>query len=176
MFLMPSRFEPCGLSQLYSLRYGTVPIVRADRRLGRYDHRRQRSDTRNQTATGFAFDEYPPVALADAIKRALDLYTDQSAWQKTGRDGHAPRLVLGPQCPRLSRCLCGNAGESAAGTGRAVNQFLTDASPRPRDSAPLEPRPPGGGVPGLRKKLCAFSCSRARNSHDTGIGFAYSES
>jgi len=82
MFLMPSRFEPCGLSQLYSLRYGTVPIVRATGGLVDTITDVNEATLENQTATGFAFDEYHPLALADAIKRALDLYANPPAWQK----------------------------------------------------------------------------------------------
>lgn len=87
MFLMPSRFEPCGLSQLYSLRYGTVPIVRATGGLVDTITDVNEATLANQTATGFAFDEYHPLALADAIKRALDLYADSAAWQKLVETG-----------------------------------------------------------------------------------------
>jgi starch synthase len=78
MFLMPSRYEPCGLNQMYSLRYGTVPIVRAVGGL---------ADTvRNYApgvkgATGFVFDTYAPAALLDALRRALALFDDQPAWK-----------------------------------------------------------------------------------------------
>ena len=67
MFLMPSRFEPCGLNQMYSLRYGTVPVVRRSAAWPtRSRLRAGRSD-----ATGFAFDDYTPAALLATLRRAL---------------------------------------------------------------------------------------------------------
>ena len=78
MFLMPSRYEPCGLNQMYSLRYGTVPIVRAVGGLADTvrDHAPGRRD-----ATGFVFTDYTPAALLGALKRALALFEDQAAWK-----------------------------------------------------------------------------------------------
>jgi starch synthase len=78
LFLMPSRFEPCGLNQMYSMRYGTVPVVRrvgglADTVL---DYGQGRPD-----ATGFAFDEYTPSALLNALTRALALFKDRPRWR-----------------------------------------------------------------------------------------------
>jgi starch synthase len=87
MFLMPSRFEPCGLSQLYSLRYGTVPIVRATGGLVDTITDVNEATLEKGIATGFAFDEYHPLALADAIKRAIDLFADPPAWQKLVETG-----------------------------------------------------------------------------------------
>lgn len=71
MFLMPSRYEPSGLSQMYSLRYGTVPIVRATGGL---------DDTVDE-ATGFKYHGYSTAALFDAIRQALAAYEDHTAWQ-----------------------------------------------------------------------------------------------
>src|SRR6185503_15493704 len=62
MFLMPSRFEPCGLNQMYSLRYGTAPVVRA---LGGL------LDTVREGGTGFVFHDYTPEALLETLRRAL---------------------------------------------------------------------------------------------------------
>ncbi len=72
MFLMPSRFEPCGLNQLYSLRYGTVPIVRAVGGL---------SDTVRDGKTGFVFREYAPEALLRALERALTTFRNRRQWR-----------------------------------------------------------------------------------------------
>jgi len=72
-FLMPSRFEPCGLSQLYSLRYGTVPIVR---RVGGL------ADTVTDGETGIVFDASDPKGLISAITRARALYRNERAWRK----------------------------------------------------------------------------------------------
>jgi starch synthase len=78
-FLMPSRYEPCGLSQLYSLRYGTVPIVRATGGL----------DDTVEPETGFKFGDYSPAALLGAIREALAVWKDQKAWQSLIRRGMA---------------------------------------------------------------------------------------
>ncbi len=76
MFLMPSRFEPCGLNQLYSFRYGTVPIVRATGGLADtvipYD---------GQRGSGFSFRGYSSAEMMDAIKQALNVYADPARWQ-----------------------------------------------------------------------------------------------
>lgn len=72
-YLMPSRFEPCGLNQLYSLRYGTIPIVRATG--GLVDSVIDITEDRNR-ANGIKFYEYSPRALANAIRKALALYAE----------------------------------------------------------------------------------------------------
>lgn len=76
MFLMPSRFEPGGLNQLYSLRYGTVPIVRATG--GLVDTVRAVEED-PEGGTGFVFREYTPEALLGVLRRAVDLYRRQPA-------------------------------------------------------------------------------------------------
>jgi starch synthase len=78
LFLMPSRFEPCGLNQMYSLRYGTVPLVRATG--GLYDTVRN-YDPRSGTGTGFVFDEYSPQALLATLRWALGIFPDREVWQ-----------------------------------------------------------------------------------------------
>jgi starch synthase len=77
MFLMPSRYEPCGLNQIYSLRYGTVPVVRATGGL---------DDTIDED-TGFKFAEYSGLALADAVRRAVQAFSVPDAWQAMMRCG-----------------------------------------------------------------------------------------
>lgn len=72
MFLMPSRYEPCGLNQMYSLKYGTVPIVRATGGL---------NDTID-AETGFKFEWYSPSALAGAFEQALEAYKDRDGWRR----------------------------------------------------------------------------------------------
>jgi len=71
MFLMPSRYEPCGLNQIYSLRYGTVPVVRATGGL----------DDTIEEGTGFKFAEYTGTALLGAIRGAVAAYADREGWQ-----------------------------------------------------------------------------------------------
>jgi starch synthase len=77
LFLMPSRFEPCGLNQLYSLRYGTVPVVRA---VGGLEDTVEDYDGWAH-GTGFKFRDYHPAALLLAVRRALDVHRDRRAWR-----------------------------------------------------------------------------------------------
>jgi len=86
LFLMPSRFEPCGLNQMYSLRYGTLPLVRATG--GLYDTVRN-FDPRTGDGTGFTFDDYSPQALLNTLRWALGVYPDRAAWQRLQRAGMA---------------------------------------------------------------------------------------
>jgi starch synthase len=84
MFLMPSRYEPCGLNQIYSLKYGTVPIVRAT---GGLDDTIEPWDARTGKGTGFKFTEYNGEALLQTIKQALHAFQDQTSWQVLMRNG-----------------------------------------------------------------------------------------
>lgn len=86
IFLMPSRFEPCGLNQLISLRYGTVPVVRA---VGGLADTIKEADLRAGTGNGFTFHEYNSMALFNAIKRALAAYTEKPAWRELQARGMA---------------------------------------------------------------------------------------
>jgi len=85
LFLMPSRFEPCGLNQLYSLRYGTVPVVR---RVGGLADTVEDFDGWHH-GTGFVFKEYDHRALLTAVRRALELFRDKRAWRAMMRRGMA---------------------------------------------------------------------------------------
>jgi len=82
LFLMPSRFEPCGLSQLYNLRYGTVPIVRRVGGLADTVVAASVANVAAGTATGIVFDEATAEALAGAVRRALALYRDRRSWKQ----------------------------------------------------------------------------------------------
>ena len=84
MFLMPSRFEPCGLNQMYSLRYGTVPIVHA---VGGLDDTIQPYTSRARRANGFKFQEPTPDELARVVRQAVRLYHDRPAWRRLMRNG-----------------------------------------------------------------------------------------
>ena len=86
MFLMPSRYEPCGLNQIYSLRYGTVPVVRAT---GGLDDTIEPFDPVSGRGTGFKFSEYTGPALLSAVREALTAYTDKPAWQRLQTNGMA---------------------------------------------------------------------------------------
>jgi starch synthase len=86
MFLMPSRYEPCGLNQIYSLRYGTVPIVRAT---GGLDDTIETFDLEHGTGTGFKFVEYSGGALLYAVRQALHYYADDRIWKRIQLNGMA---------------------------------------------------------------------------------------
>ncbi|MGO8731665.1 MAG: glycogen synthase GlgA [Terriglobia bacterium] len=82
MFLMPSHYEPCGLNQIYSLKYGTVPIVRAT---GGLDDTIEAFD--GQSGTGFKFSEYTGAALLLAIEQAIAAYHQPEVWQQLVSNG-----------------------------------------------------------------------------------------
>lgn len=85
LFLMPSRYEPCGLNQIYSLRYGTPPLVR---RTGGLADTVVDLDEGIDKATGFIFDDASPRALLDTVRRALRLYRDEPAsWRRLVQNG-----------------------------------------------------------------------------------------
>ena len=90
MFLMPSRYEPCGLNQIYSLRYGTVPIVRAtgglDDTIEAFDPEHGPTPGRG---TGFKFEEYSGEALLERCGRRWQYFSDKAAWSRLQINGMA---------------------------------------------------------------------------------------
>lgn len=86
MFLMPSRFEPCGLSQLIAMRYGSIPIVHS---VGGLADTVQEYDPRNHQGNGFTFNNYDPWELFAAIVRALELYRFTDIWRTLQQRGMA---------------------------------------------------------------------------------------
>jgi starch synthase len=86
IFLMPSRYEPCGLNQIYSLRYGTVPVVRAT---GGLDDTIEPFDAASGRGTGFKFSEYTGAALMAALREALGAYADKASWRRLQANGMA---------------------------------------------------------------------------------------
>ena len=84
MFLVPSRFEPCGLEQLYALKYGTVPVVRST---GGLDDTVIDVSLNPQEGTGYKFADYSHEALVEAIKKAVADFADQEKWVQTMRRG-----------------------------------------------------------------------------------------
>ena len=82
LFLMPSRYEPCGLNQMYSLRYGTIPVVRST---GGLADTVIDLDAAPEQGNGFAFQEYDAEKMVDAITRAIRTYADRSGWQRLVR-------------------------------------------------------------------------------------------
>ncbi|MBV8888447.1 MAG: glycogen synthase GlgA [Alphaproteobacteria bacterium] len=85
--VVPSRFEPCGLTQLYALRYGALPIVRRVGGLADTVIDATAATLAEGTATGFAFEEESPQGLLRAVERALALYRDRNAWRRVMRRG-----------------------------------------------------------------------------------------
>ncbi|MGC2300161.1 MAG: glycogen synthase GlgA [Acidobacteriaceae bacterium] len=86
MFLMPSRYEPCGLSQFYAMKYGTVPVVHAT---GGLDSTVEEWNGETRTGTGFKFDIFRPENFLTAIERALGVFPDKDAWEALMRSGMA---------------------------------------------------------------------------------------
>jgi starch synthase len=86
-FLMPSRFEPCGLNQMYSLKYGTLPIVRKVGGLADSVVNVTPETLADDTATGFVFDEYSSSALAACVERAIDVYRQPNVWKDVMKNG-----------------------------------------------------------------------------------------
>lgn len=87
VFLMPSRYEPCGLNQLYSLKYGTVPVVHSTGGLADTITNLSDETLSAGTANGFSFEQYDPAALADALDRACRAYADRDVWGQLVRTG-----------------------------------------------------------------------------------------
>jgi starch synthase len=86
MFLMPSKFEPCGLNQMYSLRYGTVPVVHA---VGGLDDTVQPYTARARHANGFKFGEPSADAMVRTLRQAIRLYHNRPVWEQLMREGMA---------------------------------------------------------------------------------------
>jgi len=84
IFLMPSRYEPCGLNQMYSMRYGTVPVVRA---VGGLVDTVRAYNPKNGQGTGFLFTDYQPAALMAALRSALDAYREPRVWRRLQANG-----------------------------------------------------------------------------------------
>lgn len=79
ILLIPSRYEPCGLTQMYSLRYGTIPVVRAT---GGLDDSIQEFNPGTGSGNGFKFEDYSVEAMISALERAVNLYQQKDGWKK----------------------------------------------------------------------------------------------
>ena len=97
MFLMPSRYEPCGLNQMYSLRYGTVPIVR---RTGGLADSVESFDPATGEGTGVVFNDFDTPALEWALNTALDLYAQPAHWRRLVQNGMARDFSWARQATR----------------------------------------------------------------------------
>ncbi len=84
IFVMPSRYEPCGLNQMYSMKYGTVPVVR---RTGGLADTVENFDERQKTGTGFVFDKYTAESFKTSLVRAITLFGKRRLWYKVVKQG-----------------------------------------------------------------------------------------
>ena len=117
MFLMPSRYEPCGLNQLISLKYGTVPIVRATGGLADTVVGYTPESFSAARANGFSFQPYQPEALLETIRHALELWSDPPRWRRLVRSGMQQdwswtRSAL--EYVKLFERICAKRGPAAA--------------------------------------------------------------
>jgi len=88
MFLMPSRYEPCGLNQIYSLKYGTVPIVRKTGGLADTVHDWDELHSyKLDTGTGFSFNDHTGYALINGVERAINCFSVKNIWEKIQSNG-----------------------------------------------------------------------------------------
>src|ERR1700730_3331931 len=125
---VPSRFEPCGLTQLYALRYGALPLVRRTGGLADTVVDANAVTLADGSATGFVFDEESPEALLEAAARAIALYADRTNWQRlirqamtrdfswaaAARQYQALYQTLMPRAARRSGHAAGRSGRRAA--------------------------------------------------------------
>jgi starch synthase len=84
IFLIPSRYEPCGLTQMYALKYGTIPVVRAT---GGLNDTIIQFDGRTKKGNGFKFEPYDPSAFFEAIRQAVKLFKNSKVWKKVMTNG-----------------------------------------------------------------------------------------
>jgi len=118
LFLMPSRYEPCGLNQIYSLKYGTVPVVRAT---GGVDDTIEDFDPEQQTGTGFKFHEYKAERLLEKLNEALSVYADKKLWRRLMENGMKADFSWDRSAQsyvELYERLCGTAGHAGGENGR----------------------------------------------------------
>jgi starch synthase len=127
MFLMPSRYEPCGLNQIYSLKYGTVPIVRAT---GGLDDTIEAFDIEHGTGTGFKFVEYSGAAMIRSVRQALHLFMDERIWRRIQLNGMAKDFSWKGSAVEYAKVY------AAARTVRGL-PAIPEAAPAPRNQKPV---------------------------------------
>jgi starch synthase len=134
LFLMPSHYEPCGLNQIYSLKYGTVPVVRAT---GGLDDTVEAFDLEHGTGTGFKFEEYSGGAMMYAIRQALHHFADERIWKRIqlngmGKDfswkGPAAEYAKVYEAARAARGLATVRGGAAAARGPRNQKPVTTSN------------------------------------------------
>ncbi len=147
MFLMPSRYEPSGLNQMYSLKYGTVPIVRAT---GGLDDSIEPFDVEHGTGTGFKFKEYTGEALLFAVRQALHHYMDERIWKRIQLNGMAKDFSWKKPAAEYAKLY--EAARAARGSS-PVAQSSGKAGQGLEQAAPgTEEVPPGSGQAGRGTK------------------------
>ena len=120
MFLMPSRYEPCGLNQIYSLRYGTVPVVRAT---GGLEDTIEPFDSQTGRGTGFKFEPYDGASLLGCLRQALLTYRKEKAWKQLPANGMAKDFswnVSAAEYLRLYETARKSRNVRAAGSSKIV--------------------------------------------------------
>jgi starch synthase len=127
LFLMPSRYEPCGLNQIYSLKYGTVPIVRAT---GGLDDTIEAFDIEHGTGTGFKFVEYSGAAMLRSVRQALHLFMDERIWRRVQLNGMAKDFSWKSSAVEYLKVY------AAARTTRGL-PAIAEAAPAPRNQKPV---------------------------------------
>jgi starch synthase len=103
IFMMPSRYEPCGLNQLYSLKYGTVPVVHETGGLADTITNLTAETQAAGTANGFSFNQYTPNALAEALDRACRAYANRPVWEQLIRTGMTQNWSWGHSAQEYGR-------------------------------------------------------------------------
>ena len=127
MFLMPSRYEPCGLNQIYSLKYGTVPIVRAT---GGLDDTIEAFDIEHGTGTGFKFVEYTGTAMIRSVRQALHLFMDERIWRRIQLNGMTKDFSWKASAVEYVKVY------AAARTARGL-PAVVEPAPAPRNQKPV---------------------------------------
>lgn len=128
MFLMPSRYEPSGLNQMYSLKYGTVPIVRAT---GGLDDSVENFHLEHGTGTGFKFEEYSGGALMYAVRQALQHFMDERIWKRIQLNGMAKDFSWKAPAAEYARVY------EAARAARGLAPVQRAAGKGPRNQKPV---------------------------------------
>jgi len=116
-FLMPSQYEPCGLNQMYSLRYGTPPVAR---RTGGLADTIEPYDAAGETGTGFLFDHYTAEGLRWALDQALAAYADRARWAALQKRGMAKDFGWGVSAARYVELYRAMLGDPADAAGASV--------------------------------------------------------
>jgi starch synthase len=125
LFLMPSRFEPCGLNQMYSLRYGTVPVVRA---VGGLVDTVRPYQPRNAQGNGFLFADYQPAAMVQALQSALAVYPNKKTWTRLQKNGMRADFSWDRSAGEYVKMYRGLRPRKTAAPRRARNVATTVAS------------------------------------------------